>query len=305
MDKLDTMRAFTYVVQESSFSKAADKLDMSPQLVSKYVSNLEDELKTRLLHRTTRKVSITEAGRAYYDRCIQVLDDIDEMENALNDLHQHVSGVLSISAPMSFGMRHLPVLIADFQRQYPDVHVDLRLTDKKVDIVEEGVDIALRIGNLRDSALIARRITDIKLAICASPNYLSEKGVPQTPKDLSGHEYLRYSYSESLLMQLIEGLGQEKIELVEKQSCNNGDYLLQSAIHGGGIIIQPTFIVGDALSKGQLVPILSEYAPSTMGLYAVYSHRKFLASKVRAFIDFTSEYYGETPYWDLFDEDKK
>lgn len=302
MDKLETMKAFTAVVQEGSFSKAAEKLTLSPQLVSKYVSQLEGILEVRLLNRTTRRVSLTESGMEYYQRCLQVLSDIEEMEGALTNLHQHVSGVLTISAPMSFGMKHLPKLIFEFQQCYPKVKIDLKLTDKKIDIVEQGVDVALRIGELQSSSMIAKRIATIHIAICASPQYLKQYGVPQTPSELSGHAYLQYSYTNNRTLFSEFNLTQNKLILNEKIVSNNGDFLVNSAICGGGIIIQPTFISGDAIAAGQLERILPQYEPKPMGLYAVYANRQFLAGKVRCFIDFVSDFYGETPYWDQFEQ---
>ncbi|MCE0495975.1 LysR family transcriptional regulator [Vibrio salinus] len=298
MDKLDTMRAFTVVVQENSFSKAAAKLDISPQLVSKYVSNLEDSLQTRLLNRTTRRINVTEAGQAYYERCLQILVDIDEMENSLANLHQNVSGRLSVSAPMSFGITHLPRLLTAFHKEYPDVSVDINLTDKKIDLVEEGVDVALRIGRLTDSSLIAKKITTINLCICAAPDYLARYGEPKTPEELIQHRYLRYTYAD--ISALLSGLEQGKGVLNQKGylSSNNGDILVNAAIEGEGIAIQPTFIAGNAIEKGQLVRILKEFEPQPLGLYAVYVNRKFLAGKVRSFIDFVDGFYQDIPYWD-------
>lgn len=298
MDKIASMKAFSAVVQEGTFANAALRLNLSAQLVSKYVSQLEHSLQTRLLNRTTRKVSLTEAGSAYWVRCQQILIDIEEMENALSNLHQSVSGVLTISAPMSFGVKHLPKLLVDFQTIHPALKIDLKLTDRKVDIVEEGIDIALRIGHLKSSSLIAKRLTTINIAICASPDYLAKNGTPATPSELANHAYLKYSYSEksSLFAQFNSESGD--LRLNEQLACNNGDLLANAAICGGGIIIQPTFIIGDALRTGQLTKILPEYAPAPLGLYAVYAHRQFLASKVRHFVDFISDYYGEQPYWD-------
>ncbi len=298
MDKIETMKAFSAVVQEGSFAKAAQRLNLSPQLISKYVSRLEEALHTRLLNRTTRKVSMTEAGSAYFARCQQILIDIEEMESALSNLHQKVSGVLTISAPMSFGAKHLAKLLVDFQRQYPEVKVDLKLTDRKVDIVEEGIDIALRIGRLKSSSLIARRLTSIRIAICASPEYLKKKGTPQTVQELHGHTYLKYSYADNAMLFAQFGKEGQDLKLRSSINCNNGDLLVAAAIYGGGIAIQPTFIAGEAIAAGKLQEILSAYAPEPVGLYAVYAHRKFLASKVRSFVDFISDYYGEVPYWD-------
>jgi DNA-binding transcriptional LysR family regulator len=307
MDKLDTMKAFLMVAEEGSFSKAADKLGLSPQLVSKYVSHLEDILHIRLLNRTTRKVSMTEAGTAYYERCHQVLIDIEEMENALSDLHQNVSGILTISAPMSFGTKHLPKLLTDFQRQYPDIIIKLDLSDRKVDIIEEGIDVALRIGHLKSSSLIAKKITPINIAICASPGYLEKRGIPLTPEDLKTHIYLKYTYTDN--SNLFSRLNNDEPELhFENQLiANNGEILANAAIHDGGIVVQPTFITGEALAEGKLKRILPGYEPEPLNLYAVYAHRKFLASKVRCFIDFVSQYYGEMPYWDqeYWDQENK
>ena len=299
MDKLTTMKTFLAVVQEGSFSKAADKLDISPQLVSKYISALEDNLRTRLLHRTTRKVSVTEAGNQYYQRCQQVVIDIEDMENSLNNLSENVSGVLSISAPMSFGTKHLAGLLVDFQNQYPNLKLDLRLTDQYVDIVEQGIDIALRIGVLKNSTLIAKKIAPIHLAVFASPDYLERHGTPQTLLDLQSHNYLRYSHSEPT--KRLFGVNELKSELKLESNfvANNGDLLLNTAIAGGGIAMQPTFIAGEALAQGKVVRILNDYEPDPMGLYMVYANRQFLPSKVRAFVDFTSDFYGDTPYWDL------
>ncbi|MDQ2042699.1 LysR family transcriptional regulator [Pseudoalteromonas sp. 20-92] len=299
MDKLTTMKTFLAVVQEGSFSKAADKLDISPQLVSKYISALEDNLHTRLLHRTTRKVSVTEAGNQYYQRCQQVLVDIEDMENSLNNLSENVSGMLSISAPMSFGTKHLAGLLVDFQKQYPNLKLDLRLTDQYVDIVEQGIDIALRIGVLKNSTLIAKKIAPIHLAVFASPDYLKHHGTPQTLLDLQSHNYLRYSLSEPT--KRLFGVNELKSELKLESNfvANNGDLLLNTAIAGGGIAMQPTFIAGEALAQGKVVRILQDYEPDPMGLYMVYANRQFLPSKVRAFVDFASDFYGDTPYWDL------
>ncbi|PJC87516.1 LysR family transcriptional regulator [Vibrio sp. HA2012] len=297
MDKLYMMKTFLMVAQKSSFSRAAEKLDISPQLVSKYVTALEADVQTRLLQRTTRTVSLTEAGRLYASRCAQILDDIEEMENSLVDWHQNVSGLLTVNAPMSFGHRHMPRLILDFQKHYPSVEIKLNLTDHKIDLVEEGVDIALRIGNLKNDHIIAKKISDIKIALLASPDYLKRKGVPCRPSDLSGHNFLSYSYTdqEQLIQELFD-LNTETIDLHRTISANNGDFLVNAAILGGGITIQPTFIANDALQQGTLVKILPDYQPNPIGLYLVYANRQFLPHKIRAFIDFISHHYGDTSF---------
>lgn len=300
MDRIDAMRAFATVVQEGSFSKAAEKLDLSPQLVSKYVSQLESHLQTRLLNRTTRRVSTTEAGISYFERCQQVLIDIEDMENSLGALHQQPSGTLRISAPMSFGMHHLSKALVDFQKQYPLVEVDLQLTDKKVDIVEDGLDMALRIGELKNSSLIAKKIAPIHLVICASPEYLSENGIPNKASDLAEHSFLRYSYADNNAVFAKFNLKSSEIKFKSNFCANNGDVLVNAAIQGGGITIQPTFITGKHISQGRLISIMQEYQPTSLALYAVYAHRHHLASKVRCFIDFIDNYFGTPPYWDNY-----
>ncbi|GGF80872.1 LysR family transcriptional regulator [Alteromonas lipolytica] len=299
MDRIDAMRAFVTVARSGSFSAAADKLDKSPQLISKYVSQLEEHLDTRLLNRTTRRVHLTEAGEQYLPRASQVLDEIDAMENQLTDLQHKAHGLLRISAPVAFSTSHLAPLINKFQQQYPDVDVDLHLNDRKVDIVEEGFDIALRIGHLKSSSMIAKRLTIIKLVICASPDYLALHGEPTTLESLTQHNYLRYSLLDSSNSpDAHHYLTQGQVPDIGKVSCNHGEFLCQCAVLGQGIVMQPTFICHDAINAGKLKVILRDNEPAPMHLYAVYAHRQLMASKVRAFINFAADFYGDTPYWD-------
>lgn len=299
MDRVDAMRAFVSVVTEGSFSRAATSLQLSPQLVSKYVLKLEERLNVRLLNRTTRKVSLTEAGTHYFQHAQHILLSIEEMDSQLGGLQQNPKGRLRISAPVSFASKHMAKLITDFQSHYPLVNVDLQLNDRKVDIVEEGFDITLRIGHLKSSSLIAKRVAPIRLILCASPEYLKKNGTPNRPEDLKDHRYLHYSYME------MEGKEETYSWLKVKNSehrgefhCNNGDVLVNAAISGAGIALQPTFIASEAVSSGKLIIILPEFEPEALGLYAVYAHRKLLANKVRCFIDFIEGYYGIPPYWD-------
>lgn len=302
MDRIDAMRAFVTVVTEGSFTRAAERLETSPQLVSKYVSQLEQHLGVRLLNRTTRKLHLTEAGTRYHQRAQQVLDDIDDMEHQLGDLQTQARGLLRISAPVSFAIRHLAPLLSDFQRAHPAVGIDLQLNDRKVDIVEEGFDIALRIGHLKSSSLIARRIAPVRLVMCASPAYLKRYGTPRRPEELKAHRYLRYSYMEQEAGESVfrwlpsrgEHPGGEMVS-------NNGDVLVEAAIAGAGIALQPTFISSAAIEAGKLRVILPEHEPEPMSLYAVYAHRQLLASKVRCFVDFLDGYFGAPPYWDRFE----
>lgn len=306
MDRIDTMRAFVTVVSEGSFTRAAERLELSPQLVSKYVSRLERHLGVRLLNRSTRRVSLTEAGGRYHQRALQLLADLDAMESELSEIQTQAQGTLRISAPVSFATHHLPALLSAFQRAHPAVSIDLQVNDRKVDIVEEGFDIALRIGRLKSSSLIARRITSIRVLLCASPAYLERHGRPERLEQLAGHRYLRYSYIDSQAdtpfhrwLSTARGSaagGNTEGALV----CNNGDVLVQAAIEGSGIALQPTFICGPHIAAGQLEVVLPEQEPPPLGLYAVYAHRQLLAAKVRCFVDFMADYFGDPPYWDQF-----
>lgn len=301
MDRIDAMRAFVTVVNEGTFTSAADRLAMSPQLASKYVSQLEQHLGVRLLNRTTRKLHLTEAGAQYHQHAQQVLDDIDDMENQLGDLQTQARGLLRISAPVSFATRHMAQLLSDFQSTHPDVGIDLQLNDRKVDIVEEGFDIALRIGHLKSSSLIAKRIAPVRVVLCASPDYLARYGTPESPDDLNNHRYLRYSYLDTEASPaVLKGFHDSARDSSADMISNNGDVLVAAAIAGAGIALQPTFISSAAIKEGALRIILPDYEPEPMSLYAVYAHRQLLASKVRSFIDFIDGYFGEPPYWDQF-----
>ncbi|REG84416.1 LysR family transcriptional regulator [Marinomonas pollencensis] len=304
MDRIDAMRTFVSVVTEGSFSRAAEYLQLSPQLVSKYVSQLEEKLNVRLLNRTTRRVSLTEAGIQYLQHAKQILASIDEMEQQLGGLHQNPKGTLRISAPVSFSIKHLAPLLADFQKHYPLIDLDLQLNDRKVDVVEEGFDVVLRIGELKSSSLVAKYVAPIRVILCASPEYLKQHGTPSKPEDLKQHKYLHYSYLEmDERNEVFAWLRSKNVEQGGLFESNNGDVLVEAAIAGAGIALQPTFIAGEAIRKGQLVPLLLDYEPKVMGLYALYAHRKLLASKVRCFIDFLDGYFGTPPYWDAFDKD--
>ncbi|MGP5211660.1 LysR family transcriptional regulator [Psychrobacter alimentarius] len=299
MDRIDAMRAFVSVVTEGSFSNAATAMQLSPQLVSKYVSKLEERLEIRLLNRTTRKVSLTEAGTHYFQHAQQILLSIDDMESKLGGFQQKPKGTLRISAPVSFALKHMAQLITDFQTLYPSVNVDLQLTDRKVDIVEEGFDVALRIGQLKSSSLIAKLVAPIRVILCASPDYLNKHGIPRDPEDLKNHRYLHYSYMErNSKEEIYQGLSIESSQRDGGLSSNNGDLLVNAAIAGAGLALQPTFIASEAIVDGKLVIVLPEYEPETLGLYAVYAHRKLLPHKIRCFIDFIEGYYGSPPYWD-------
>jgi DNA-binding transcriptional LysR family regulator len=295
MDKIMMMKTFVAVAAEGNFNKAADKLELSTQLVSKYVARLEADLNIRLLHRTTRKVNVTEAGQVYANHCHKILQDIDELEGSLSDLKQLVSGTIKLSAPMSFAIHHLTEPVANFQQQYPDINIELHLTDRKVDIYAEEVDIALRIGHLKSSSLIAKKIAPIKLGVFAAPNYLKKKGYPKTFADLRNLNYLRFTYAD--FKKYISDPDLNIDDFKSDFRSNNGDVIVSYAKQERGFAIQPTFLTYRAVQEGKLEQI-PDLVLQPLALYAVYANREYLPSKIRCFIDFLSQYYGEIPYWD-------
>ncbi|MDJ0708996.1 MAG: LysR family transcriptional regulator [Woeseiaceae bacterium] len=299
MDTINGMRTFVAVVSEGSFSRAAERLSMSPQLVSKYVAQLESRLDARLINRSTRRLSITEVGQGYFERCKDVLADIDEMESAVGDATAAARGTLRINAPMSFGVLHLSRAIAEYQCEQPDVSVDLTLDDRVVDIVSEGYDMAIRIGRLRESSLVARQLAPIRLVACAASGYLDKFGRPDTPVDLGEHECLRYTLTANPDRWLFkDGETMVDVPVSGKFVANNGDAIRLAALAGRGLALQPTFIVGDDIREGRLQLVLEEFEVEPMGLYAIYAHRKYLSGKVRTFVDFLSDYFGSPPYWE-------
>ncbi|GGW90032.1 LysR family transcriptional regulator [Alteromonas halophila] len=298
MDKIKALQAFTAVVKTGSFTGAAEYLNTSVQLISKYITQLESQLDVRLLNRTTRRVSVTEPGSTYAKQAQQVLEQLEDMDVMLADAQRSVSGTLKISAPISFASSHFTGLINAFSTAYPRLNIDLQLNDRKVDIVEEGYDLALRIGTLRDSSLVAKRITSISLHVCAAPDYLARLGTPQTPEELKGHHYLRYSlldddsqHLHSILMRHGKKSG--------GITCNNGDVLVSLAASGMGIAIQPDFLCANAIRSGALREVLRAYRPPPLGLYALYPHRQLISSKVSQFIQFATRYYTDPPDWAL------
>lgn len=293
------MRTYVAAIAAGSFAGAAERLGMSPQLVSKYVGQLERRLGARLLNRTTRRISITEAGQAYYERCQDLLAEFDELEGAIRESAVAARGTLKINAPMSFGITHLARAAAEYQREQPDVAVDLTLDDRVIDVVSEGFDLAVRIGRLAESSLVARKLAPIRLVICGSPSYLSDRGVPETPDALSNHECLCYTYSSNHDHWYCERDGKQfDVRISGKISANNGDALRLAAIAGAGLIMQPTFMVDHDVREGRLQIVLQDYAIEELAVYAVYAHRQYLSAKVRTFVDFLSGYFGSPPYWD-------
>ena len=306
MDRLAALEAFVRVAETQSFSEAARRLRTSKSAVSRNVGALEAELGARLFNRTTRSLNLTEAGRAYFERVSRILAELGEADRTLGQLQASPRGRLMVSAPMSFGFLHLAPALPDFLARFPEVEVDLSLNDRFVDLVDEGFDLALRIGALPDSSLMARRISPIRRTICASADYFRRHGAPQRPEDLKEHECLRNSnVARTQQWRFVDEDGKPLLVPVSgRVSANNGDALRIVALAGFGVASLPTFIVGADLRAGALVPALDHFVPQDLAMSAVYPHSRHLSPKVRGFVDFLVDRFGRRPYWDA-DEEKK
>lgn len=301
MDRLDSMEAFVAVAEHHSFSEAARRLNLSKSVISRQVSALEAQLGARLFHRTTRSLSLTEVGQAYYDRCSHILADIEEANLSVSSLQQAPRGRLRVNAPMSFSVLHLAPLLPVFLERYPQIDLDIAMNDRVINLIDEGFDLAVRIGKLVDSSLIARHLAPARIVLCASPDYIRRHGSPATPDDLAGHACLSYSNMTSPdEWVFLRPDGQRKmVQVKSRLRANNGDTLREAALAGAGLVILPSFIVGRDLQAGGLVSLLASYLPQETGIYAVYPHNRHLSPKVRAFVDFLAERFGPRPYWDL------
>jgi DNA-binding transcriptional LysR family regulator len=293
MDKLGSLRAFTKVVELGSFSEAGRALRLSRSAVSKYINDLENELGVQLLNRTTRQVSPTENGQVYFERAIGVLSELDAADQAVTHLQATPRGLLRVNAPMSFGTLQLGPAIADFMERYPELRIQLVLSDAQVDPVQEGLDVTLRIADLESSSLIARKIMPVDRVLCASPDYFARHGIPKHPSDLRDHNCLTYGFLSTGNQWKLTGQdGDHWIQPRWTLCVNNAEVLRDAAINGRGITVLPVFIASDALRDGRLQTCLADYHAPELALYAIYPPTQHLAVKVRLFIDFLVERFG-------------
>jgi DNA-binding transcriptional LysR family regulator len=293
------MAVFARVVEAHSFTAAARQLGMSKSAVSKAVAGLEDRLGARLLNRTTRRLSLTEIGQAFYERSARVVAEAEEAELAVTRLQATPRGRLRVSAPVSFGIRHLGPALPDFMARCPEVRLDIDFADRFVDLVDEGYDLAVRIGHLPDSSLVARRLAESRLVVCAAPGYWDRRGRPERPQDLAGHDCLTYAYHPNPSEWPFQGPeGRIAVRVDGGLRTNNGDVSLQAALAGLGVVRLPTFIVGCDLAAGRLEAVLAAYEVPPVGVYAVYPHNRHLSAKVRAFVDFLAERFGRQAAWE-------
>jgi DNA-binding transcriptional LysR family regulator len=300
MDRFDDLLAFVTVVETGSFTAAADRLGVAKSAVSRRVSDLEDRLGVQLLRRTTRRLNLTDTGRAFHEHASRILADLDEAESAVLQQHGELRGTLKVALPLSFGIRHMCAPIAEFSRRHPRVEFDLDLNDRRIDLLEEGVDVAVRIGRLRDSSLIARRLFDARSVVCASQSYLDRHGVPETPEDLGRHRCLLYSNIPDPTRWVCSDRSgtRHEVRVTGALTASSGDFLLAAAIQGLGIAVEPTFNAGEAISRGELVPLLTDYEWPVSPAWAVYPPTRHLSYRVRAFIDYLADCFSGTPAWD-------
>jgi DNA-binding transcriptional LysR family regulator len=301
MDRFESIRAFTKVVQSGGFAAAARAMGVSRSVVNKYVIALENDLGAQLLRRSTRQVTPTETGLAFYDRCIQILAELDEAVAAVAELQDSPAGNLRINAPMSFGVAHLGAVVSEYLAKYPNVHVELVLNDRFVDSIEEGFDLTVRVAEPDVlTSLITKEIAPIKRVLCASPAYLQRFGEPTDPSALTQHRCLHYGYIASGNQWRLQGpRGEQLVPIHCIMWSNNGDVLERAALDDQGIALLPTFIVGAALQAGTLRTVLVDYAPTDLTLFALYPRHRHLSTKLRHFVDLLVERFGGRPYWDL------
>jgi LysR family transcriptional regulator for bpeEF and oprC len=296
MDRFDTMLAFTRVVELESFTKAAMSLNLPKTTVSAQVLALEKRLRVKLLHRTTRRISVTTDGAAYYERAIRLLNELEETEAALNQATASAKGRLRVDVPTPLGRLVIIPSLPDFFNRYPEIQLEIGCDDRPIDLLEEGVDCVIRIGNLLDSSLVARRVGTMQFMLVASPDYLKTYGTPQIPDDLQRHQAVHFFSSKTGKVRnfILEHEGAEQeISTIRKLAINNGDAIVAAALAGIGICQLPSFMVQGYLTEGKLDKVLGDYGAGSLPINALYPQNRHLSSKVRAFIEWVAELFAE------------
>ncbi|MEQ8440846.1 MAG: LysR family transcriptional regulator [Alphaproteobacteria bacterium] len=301
MDRAGEMSVFAKVVEEGSFSSAARALKLTPSAVSKQIGRLEDRLGVRLLNRTTRQLSATEEGEAFYQRCVRILTDMEEAELAVSQRHAWPRGTLRVNCGVAFGKHQISPMIPEFLERYPDVNVEMTLTDQLADLVEEGQDVAIRFGKLQDSSMVARQLAVSRRAICCSPEYLERMGEPKHPSELTSHNRLGFATAIHLnewIFKLEDG-SEFPVKAEGNFTANNGETIHEMVLAGLGIARLAEFLVGPEVNEGKLVRILKPfYRDVEVPINAVYPTRRHLSPKVRAFVDFLVEKFNPVPPWE-------
>lgn len=301
MDRLAALSSFAKVVESGSFARAAERLSLSTSAVSRQVADLEAHLDVRLLNRTTRRLSLTEAGQAFYERCVQLLADLEEAEASVRPMTLEPKGTLRITCGVTFGERYLAPALAEFASLHPSITFDLDLSDRAADLVEEGFDLAIRIGTIGAQTLVSRRLGSTALVCCASPDYLRRRGTPEAPGDLATHDCLAYTLStlqQTWSFTARDGTTVEGAASV-RHRANSGRMLATMAVAGMGIVLEPDFIVAPDVCAGRLVRVLADYQPPRSPIAAVYPSRRHLSAKVRSLVDFLAARFAAKAEWAL------
>lgn len=307
MDTLVSMKVFRHVVEVGSFVGAAERMDMSAAMASKHVMHLEQQLGARLLNRTTRRVAPTEAGREYYERLSQVLAELEEAEQVVGAASVVPQGRLRVSSLSAFGLSHVMAAVADYAAQYPQVTVDMTLSDRVVELIDEGFDVAIRASpnGLKSSSLIARQIATAHLVLCASPAYLRRHGTPKTVADLARHNYLQYAGVSALEIAPATGDGSPRVRLSGNLIVNHLEAQRVIVLQGAGIAMLGTEVIGDDLATGRLVPLLvDDVPPRELPIHVVYASRRHLSAKVRSFVDFLADRFANESLWPSLEQIK-
>lgn len=299
MGQLEDMALFVRIVDAGSITKAAEQLGIAKSVVSRRLKELETRLDSQLISRSTRKSNLTEAGELYYQRAGIILNDVEELNELTNGAPSRIEGTLRMTAPLSFGLLHLSDLLHDYATQHPNLGFELDFSDRHVDLIEEGYELAIRIGELQDSSHQAKRLALIRFVLCASPAYLERRGTPTTVEELSDHAYLQYGLNKNDTLELIDSKGKKHTILLESNiKATNGEFLVHMATKAHGITLMPTFIAYQKLLSGELAPVLPEYQLPTLNAYAIYPKNRFLSQRCRHLIDFITARFGDEPYWD-------
>lgn len=300
MDRFEEMQTFVRVAETLSVTRAATQMNIAPSAISRRIRDLETRLGAQLLQRTTRRINLTDAGRAFYRRCLQLLSDIDEAETEAAEDPTALAGTLRLTVPLSLGLSALTETLTDFMCEHPELVVHVDMNDRMVDLVAENIDLAIRVGQLSDSSLVARKISEVRHLVCASPAFLERHGTPRVAEDLTTLPALCYTnVAAPAVWRCTTPAGQARqIAVTPRMTSTNGDALREAAVAGLGVVFEPSFIVYRQIERGELVPLLTDHDWQGSGIYAVYPPTRHLPARARAFVEFLSARFGAEPYWE-------
>lgn len=302
MDRFASISVFVAAVDEGSLVAAGRRFGLSASMAGKYLGALEAQLNVRLLQRSTRSLSLTDAGRAYYLRCKRILDELDDADSEASDAHSTARGTLRVAAPVTFGAMHMGDVVARYLENHPNVNIEVSLDDRYVDLQNNGIDVAIRIGRLPDSQLVARRLAPCRMTVCASPAFIGREGVPLTPEDLQRAPRLAFSEAVSIPEWTLSD-AEGRVHTIDgpyRMQANNMQMLLSATLAGLGVAYGPTFVFGPHIRTGDLTVLLPEYRAPELTVHAVYPTARYVPSKVRRFIEYLADAFGDQPPWDVY-----